>query len=243
MSDILALFIGLVLPIGAGIQGRRRRGEGAAPTPTGQTKIGFYWTNGVMTLAMAAAAVGAWILEGGALASLGLQGPHALGFGIGLALLFLALFGLDSWLELSTPERRAATSERWHRDTPFMPANRREVVHSLALVTGAAVGEEVMFRGFLIAYLLRWFGNTPLAVAAAVSLPALVFGIAHSYQGSRAVLKIILLAGLFGAMLMLTGSLLIPIVLHFVVDLVGSLLGPGLLGAGPGPAEAEEPSA
>jgi len=43
------------------------------------------------------------------------------------------------------------------------------------------------------------------------------------------VLKIVLLAGFFGAILMVTGSLWIPIVLHFIVDLVGSLLGPRLL--------------
>ena len=41
--------------------------------------------------------------------------------------------------------------------------------------------------------------------------------------------KIAVLASFFGALLFVTGSLWIQIVLHFVVDAVGVLLGPRLL--------------
>ena len=106
---------------------------------------------------------------------------------------------------------------------------RREVVHSLSMVASAAFFEEIVFRGFLIAYTTHFTASTPLGYAAAVTLPAIVFGLCHVYQGWRAVAKIILLATLFGAILVATGSLWIPIALHFTMDLIGVLLAPRLL--------------
>ncbi len=230
MTHILAVFVGLVMPIGAALQSHRSRGPGEPTALTTPAKITFYWSNGAMTLALAGAAIAAWLLEAGTLAQLRLAYPSNLAIGTSLALLFLGLFAADSWSEISTPQRRAETAARWRRDTAFMPANARELRHSLAMVTGAAIGEEVLYRGFLIVYLVRWLGDSPSALVAAVVVPSLVFALAHWYQRAKAVLKIALLSILFGAITVVTGSILIPALLHFIVDLVGSLLGPGLLG-------------
>jgi len=58
----------------------------------------------------------------------------------------------------------------------------------------------------------------------AVILPALAFSIAHFYQGAKAVLKIFFLAVFFRYLFIYSGSLLIVMILHFLVDAVGGLL-------------------
>jgi membrane protease YdiL (CAAX protease family) len=55
-------------------------------------------------------------------------------------------------------------------------------------------------------------------------IPAFFFAIAHFYQGSRAVLKIFILAAVFGYVFIYSGSLLVVMILHFLVDAIGGLL-------------------
>jgi membrane protease YdiL (CAAX protease family) len=54
-------------------------------------------------------------------------------------------------------------------------------------------------------------------------LPAVSFSIAHIYQGTKAVLKILLLAVFFGLIFRLSGSLLVVMLLHFLVDAGGGI--------------------
>ncbi len=225
---LLALAIGVVLPAYGALQHRRLRGDGRALEPW--QKIATYWANSLFLLVLAALALLVW-RRSGTLATLGLTAPPArLGTGLLLGAVVLAAYAADAWWQLSSPARLAATRARWRRHTPFMPATAREVRHGLALVVAAATAEEVLYRGFLIGY-LAWFTSLPVAVA----VPALVFGASHLYQGGHAVAKIVLLAGLLGVIAVSTGSLWIPIALHFAIDLTGVLLAPTLLA--PEPAE------
>jgi membrane protease YdiL (CAAX protease family) len=58
----------------------------------------------------------------------------------------------------------------------------------------------------------------------AVAVPAFAFAIAHFYQGAKAVVKIFVLAIFFGYMFILSGSLLLVMILHILVDAIGGLL-------------------
>lgn len=223
---LLALAIGVVLPVYGALQHRRLRNDGQALAPW--QKIATYWANSLFLLALAALALLVW-RRTGTLASLGLTAaPGQLGPGLVLAALVVAAYAADAWWQLASPARLAATRARWRRHTPFMPATAREVRHGLALVVAAATAEEILYRGFLIGY-LAWFTSLPVAVA----VPALVFGASHLYQGGHAVAKIVLLAGLLGVIAVVTGSLWIPIALHFAIDLTGVLLAPTLLAPEP----------
>ena len=88
----------------------------------------------------------------------------------------------------------------------------------------AGVFEEIVYRGYLVNYCWNLFEGSDYQQMIAVVLPALAFSIAHFYQGAKAVLKIFFLAVFFGYLFIYSGSLLIVMILHFLVDAIGGLL-------------------
>jgi membrane protease YdiL (CAAX protease family) len=185
-------------------------------------RLGVYWSNGILLWLAGLATCVVWVVGGRSLAALGLtlhQGSVALG--IAIAFVSLAWPLLETWLELAAPASRESLRLRWTRDLPFMPTNARELRHYSFMAFAAGVNEEIIARGFLISYLLSIFGESTLANVAAVTLPAIGFGLAHLYQGWKAVLRICVLSCALGAIFLITGSLLIPIVLHVIIDLFG----------------------
>jgi len=96
---------------------------------------------------------------------------------------------------------------------PIVPHDRRELRHFFLLSATAGVVEEVLWRGFLIAYLLAF---APPWLAAAVA--TLAFGLAHAYQGRAALPRVTLVGALFTLLYLMTGSLLLPVILHGMLD-------------------------
>lgn len=87
-----------------------------------------------------------------------------------------------------------------------------------ALSLSAGVTEEITFRGLLL---------LTLAVALPTTTPGLVlvlvaaalFGVAHWYQGRAGIIGTGVLGALLAVAYLVTGSLLLPIVLHTLIDL------------------------
>ena len=96
--------------------------------------------------------------------------------------------------------------------------------NTFLLCFSAGVFEEIVYRGYLITYCWYLFDGYDNQQLLSIILPALVFSIAHFYQGSKAVIKIFVLALFFGYLFVLSGSLLIVMLLHFLVDAAGGLL-------------------
>lgn len=99
----------------------------------------------------------------------------------------------------------------------MVPRTRGERIAFAAVSVTAGICEEVLFRGFLLAVLTAlfpWGPDWALVVAGAV-----LFGLAHFYQGISGVLGTSVLGGVLGATYALTGSLLIPVLLHAAIDL------------------------
>jgi membrane protease YdiL (CAAX protease family) len=112
-------------------------------------------------------------------------------------------------------ERFAATGL-----SALVPLTLDEYRRFVALALSAGVWEELMFRGFLIAYAMHWIGAGPAIVAAAAA-----FGLAHLYQGAAGIAKTALAGLVAGLLYWLTGSLWVPMVLHTAVDLHAGTLG------------------
>jgi uncharacterized protein len=91
------------------------------------------------------------------------------------------------------------------------------------LVATVAVCEEFIYRGFIQHVFERWSGD--YAIAGIIG-SAVMFGLAHLYQGKRGLISTFVIGGLFSAVRFGTGSLLPPLVAHFVADLMAGLLAP-----------------
>ncbi|TFV66796.1 UNVERIFIED_ORG: CPBP family intramembrane metalloprotease [Bacillus sp. AZ43] len=97
---------------------------------------------------------------------------------------------------------------------PRTPGERR--LFALVGVT-AGVCEEWLYRGFFLAVVAALAGGLPNGVLVVVA--AVAFGAAHAYQGRAGVALTGLLGGVMAALYLQTGSLLLPVVLHAVIDL------------------------
>jgi len=66
-------------------------------------------------------------------------------------------------------------------------------------------------------------------VAAGIIGSAVLFGIAHLYQGKRGLLSTLIVGALFSGVRAWTGSLIPPLVAHFTADLTAGFLAPSRL--------------
>jgi hypothetical protein len=188
-------------------------------------RVSAYWSNGAILWVGGALTCAVWVLGDRPLAGLGLVlEQESVGVGSVITVGFCAWFGLLSWREIATAERRALTRARWQRDVPILPKSPGELPHFSFLAVAAGVNEEIIARGFLISYAIGLFGTSTTDLIAAVALPAAAFAVAHLYQGWKAVGRIVVLASAFGAIFVITGSLLIPAVLHVIIDVAGGYL-------------------
>jgi len=84
---------------------------------------------------------------------------------------------------------------------------------------GAGMGEELMMRGFLLNHLKKLIGNSKISWALALITQAVIFGVMHSYQGSRGMVITGLIALSFGIFYLVAKRKLFPLIFaHAVFD-------------------------
>ena len=112
------------------------------------------------------------------------------------------------------------------RTAPFaLPAGGPELAFGVVLVAIIAVGEETVFRGYLLLRLRSLTGSTAVAVA----LSSLIFALGHGYQGTAGTIAVGAIGVLLAVIYLWRGSIVAPVVLHFVQNFTGVVLAP-LLG-------------
>jgi len=162
------------------------------------------------------------IFEAGGLADLGMDwlpgsGRNLLA-GIGLGAASAALVILPALpLGLAHYQRLAHSDVSW-RATLFMPV----------LLFCGAMGEEIAFRGFPLQFLMRGYGNW-----AAILTTGTLFGLAHSINPGATTLGLVntgLFGVLFGAAILRSHDLWLPIGMHFGWNAVLPFLGVELSG-------------
>lgn len=99
----------------------------------------------------------------------------------------------------------------------FLPRTPVERRWFAALCVTVGVCEEVIFRGFLVRYLLAL--PLGLGLGASALVAALVFGVDHGYQGWKGVLLTAALGGLLTVLFFVSGSLWLPMLVHVLLDL------------------------
>jgi uncharacterized protein len=97
----------------------------------------------------------------------------------------------------------------------LIPVTTRERLIYAAAAVSAGICEEVVFRGWLLATLHSPVGLTGTTL---VLVAAAIFGVAHAYQKVAGTILTTLAGLLFCVLYIMTGSLLVPILLHILVD-------------------------
>lgn len=189
-----------------------------------RSRVRFYRQTMIELWLLTAAVLGWWLWSGRTVSTAGLGVPAGWAFWIGMTVvLALATFlGRQVTTVRASAEARAEVRKQFQGVPALMvPRNQRERRLWVGLSLTASICEEVIYRGYLMWYVMAWL---PPAVAVLVS--AVVFGVAHIYLGwGIGVLRATIMGLVFGAAYLLTGTLWVPIVLHAVVDITSGFTG------------------
>jgi uncharacterized protein len=147
--------------------------------------------------------------------SIGLRAIPAAGLLKWTALLTLVSFGGIGVMALL--ERAGWWPEESEITRLLLPDTMREKLLAVLLVApSAGFCEELLYRGYLLPQLSRYFSSTSWAWVASSA----AFGLAHSYQGISGVLQAGLLGALLAYPMVKTGSVYPAMAAHFLIDAV-----------------------
>jgi membrane protease YdiL (CAAX protease family) len=127
----------------------------------------------------------------------------------GAVVLGAFLVGLSRGVKRIPAERREKARLR-------MPENPKEFRLWAVIPLLAGVCEETAYRGVLYRLLLNAWHSVALAILVAV----IAFAAAHAIQGWRGALAVGILGGIFHAIVLITGTLYVAILVHVVYDFV-----------------------
>jgi membrane protease YdiL (CAAX protease family) len=160
------------------------------------------------------------------LAQLGLALPHvALAIGVTVALSALILTNQLLSLRQLALHPSEAPGMMTQMAARIFPQDNMERAAFVAVVVTVAICEEIIYRGFVQALFQEWSGAAVLAIVASGAL----FAIGHLYQGSRGVGTTFVVGLCFSTVRWWTGTLLPPVMSHFVADVTVGILAPGKL--------------
>jgi hypothetical protein len=119
----------------------------------------------------------------------------------------------------STPKLRVRCAPAVRHFRYFLPVSTVERRWFLIISLNAGISEEILFRGYLLQFLSgRLMGGISLGLTAALLLSSAAFGLGHLYQGAKRILLTAACGALLGMAAILSGSLLLPIIVHALVD-------------------------
>jgi len=157
----------------------------------------------------------------------GANGLTAIGAGLLISLALMILARLRA--RRRGPDFLESRAKPWWRKfvpdiRPLIPTTGRERWLFAAIAVSAGLCEEIVFRAWLLFTLhtsLGFDGTTSVFLAAAL------FGLCHIYQGPTGVVGATCAGVLLSALYIGTGTLLVPIILHSLLDLRVAILPAG----------------
>ncbi len=144
----------------------------------------------------------------------GLPGPA---FVIGFMVAAVVALFVPIIVMMRSETTRARVAKSLEKLNFILPGTAEERHCFVLVAITAGVCEEILYRGFLIQY----FRELPvhIGLTEALVFSACVFGIAHLYQGIIGIVQTTILGALSGVLFVATGSLLLPMFLHALIDL------------------------
>jgi len=213
LAHLLAAFIVLVAPWLGRLQYQKARKRLQAGDPLTKTRL--YRALVAEQIVTTFIVSGTWLFGGIPGARLGICAPYSWPLTVGLAAVLGGLL-VRSALRLR-PKAQRLREKLQDSVGALLPDSRGEQRWFVAVSIGAGISEELAIRGFLFYYLglyVPHINNLEKAL-----LTSLIFGMAHLYQGWQGVAKTGLAGLLLAGLYVLSGSLLLPMVVHATNDL------------------------
>lgn len=168
-------------------------------------------------------------LRGATWRGLGLKlpkGPRDLGLTLGLALLaVVSVIGFLAFVNplIGTYFGLEAAPDATARFEFFLGKPLYFISYLVGVVwIGAAIGEELLFRGFLLNRLGDLFGGSKASLVVALVVHAVIFGALHAYQGLPGMIGTGVAALIFGSIYLGSKRRLVPVILgHGIINSIG----------------------
>ena len=132
------------------------------------------------------------------------------------AAMALVIEPVTAALGLDTP---ASAADRFQ---PLMGHPLRLAVYLVVVVwIGAALGEELQMRGFVLDRLAELLGRGKLGWGTAVAAQAVIFGALHAYQGLHGMIATAVIGAILALVYLASGRRLLPVVIgHGVMNTI-----------------------
>ena len=218
---LILLFFATAVPI----LGRRRiRQLMRMERTTKADRLTLYASTAIFQWLAAAVILWRATARGIAPSSLGLAIPNP-ALVLTISVLLPALIFANQIVSL---RRLATTPSAAHGILPqlaakLFPQDNLERLVFFALVVTVSICEELIYRGFAQRVFQNLSGGF---VAAGIFGSALLFGIAHVYQGRRGLISTLVVGAIFSGIRAWTGSLIPGLIAHFTADLTAGFLAP-----------------
>jgi len=166
-------------------------------------------------LMLAIVLIGVWLYGSSLYSVLGerWRSPRQFLRDLGIGLLFLVVAIVVGSVLSQGIERSAARV--------ILPQTRAEMMVWVALSLTAGICEEALYRG----YLQRQFIAMTRSVPVGIILSAVLFGMAHGYQGAGQALQIAVLGAMGGVLAYWCKSVRPGMIAHTLQDVLGGLIG------------------
>ncbi|MFN0107867.1 MAG: CPBP family intramembrane glutamic endopeptidase [Blastocatellia bacterium] len=132
----------------------------------------------------------------------------------------LAAVILAALIAVMIPRWRAAVAKRERRVYLFMSGEGMDKALWVLISLLAGIGEEITYRAVMFALLWRLTHSALLAALIA----AVIFGVSHAVQGWKSGLLIAGFALIFHGLYWVSGSLLAPMIVHFIYDVTAGFM-------------------
>ena len=223
-AGILDHLLALLLIVAMPVKGMREYDRMLEKLRVGEpgVRLKMYRQTLMQQWGLVAVLLAVWFLGSRTLISLGLDfdfGVKAL-IGWVLAIAIAVALLLQTRSVLRSSESMSAVRQELESLRDLIPHNTRESQLFAALSVTAGICEELLYRGFLLAYF-----ESLLGIWLAMVLSSVAFGLGHAYQGVRGIFKTAGIGLAMAILFVLTGGLWAPMLVHAFVDLNSGYLG------------------
>jgi membrane protease YdiL (CAAX protease family) len=213
LSGLVVLYVTIGMPLVSRWRFRRFNQQIAAGLPG--ARVSFYRTIVTQHVIITASLLGLFWLGRAPPADVGLGEPRSW-MGIGIAAAAIVVICVLSGLQMRAKADVVLPKLR-EKMGAVIPGSPTEARWFAWLASGGAIQEELLYRAFLFYYLGTHFPD--LSVWMIILISSAVFGLGHLYQGVKGILLTglagVLVAGLYVA----SGNLILPILLHALLNL------------------------